>query len=109
MYPKTTTDGFEYSDESEEALGIETKTYENGNLVKRVKLTDGRIAIIRELNGKDVELSSRIHGNDKDKVLMAMCSVATRINENAIVIEDLELMKAKDYQKIRIACALLNF
>ena len=108
-FPKNSTDEFQYLDESEEALGLETKTHENGHQVKRVKLSNGSVAIIRELNGKDVEFTSRLHNNEKEKVIMSMTAVATKIDGQDIVIEDLEVMKAKDYNKLRMACALLNF
>lgn len=109
VFPKATTEGFEILNETDAALNIETKQYENGNTVKRIVLSDKRVAIVRELKGKDMDLTSRIHRGDDTKFLMAMAVIATKLNDENVTIEDLEEMKGKDYNKIRIAVSQLNF
>jgi hypothetical protein len=46
VYPRPTEDGYFYEDDTDEALNIETKTYENSRQVKRVVLSDKSIAIV---------------------------------------------------------------
>lgn len=110
VFPVDTTDGFQYLDESDETMTVETKTYENGNVVKRVTLSDGRKAIVRELKAWETEEeASKFHQNNKTMVEMAIATIATKINDQPVIFEDIREMKAKDWNKIKYASALVNF
>lgn len=108
-YPLQTTDGFFFADDTDEAMGIESKVYENANEVRRIKLSTGKYAIVRELKAWEVEESSRLHQNEKEKYIMAIATIATTIDEQKITYEDLKFMKAKDWTKIKSAVAAINF
>lgn len=84
-------------------------TYTNGHKVLLVTLSDGRIATIRELLAEDSEKAARIAGNSAEKASLALSTIATTINGQTVVIEDMAKMKMKDYNKIAEANAELNF
>lgn len=110
IFPKNTTDDFQYLDASDETMGVETKVYPNGNLVKRVTLKDGRKAIVRELAAWEIEEeASKYHNNDKNLVELAMATIATKIDDQKIAFEDLKFLKARDWNRIKYANALINF
>jgi hypothetical protein len=109
IYPKPTTDDYCFLDETDEAMGVETKKYENGNEVKRVTLSSGKIAQVRELKAWEMEESSRLHQNDKEKITMAVAALSTTIDDVKVVYEELRQMKGKDWLKIKYAVALINF
>jgi len=111
VFPKPTSDGFCYLNEEDELLGIESKTYENDKEVKRVILSKGRKAIIRELAAWEMEDTGKVVKNEKngDGTLMAIAAAATTIDDKKIVFEDVKFMKAKDWTKIKTAVARLNF
>jgi RNase P/RNase MRP subunit p29 len=109
VYPIETTDGYVYTSESDEAFGIETKVYENGNETKRITLSDKRIAIVRELKGFEIESADRLHEHKQHLYLPALASLSVTIDGKPILMEDFQQTKGKDYNKIRTAVALLNF
>jgi hypothetical protein len=96
-------------DESDEALGIETMHYENGSITKRCTLSDGRIAISHRLKGKDRELIRRITGGESSKVQDAVACLSTKIDDKAIVLEDLADMWFNDATKISTMASTINF
>ena len=93
-------------------MSILTKNYDNGNIVKKAPLKNGRTAIVRELTGADVLVAQEIAG-DKDKrgrrYQLAVAALATKVDGVQVVLEDLLAMKASDMTKISSASALLNF
>jgi len=91
-------DGFFYETEDEQEMGIETKIHKNDNKVKRAVLDGGKIAIVRELTGKDQE-----------KYTMSGIAVATTINESKQTYEFFEAMKMKSYNKLLAMFYALNF
>lgn len=98
-----------FENEGDEVLGIQTKTYPNGNKVKQITLSDGRIATVRTLFGRDnVEITRRLDGKE-EKYENALMSVAVKIDDKDLVIEDLDDIPFKDYNKIKIANSRLNF
>jgi hypothetical protein len=108
-YPKPTTDDFFFLDDTDEAMCVETKKYENGNEVKRITLSSGKVAVVRELKAWEIEESSRLHQNDKEKYIMAIAALATAIDNEKVIYEDLRQMKGKDWTKIKYAVASTNF
>lgn len=108
-YPKQTEDGYFFESAEHEAISLETKIHENSRPVHRVKLSDGRVAVIRKLKGKDVELTNRIHQGDDKLVIPSIIAVATTIDGENKVMEDFLEMDAPDYNKIRQANLRLNF
>lgn len=104
---------FENSDD--ELMQVETKVYENGNKVKRVKLSTGKYAQARELTGKDMRKVDQISGGKKDEYLPALMITSTVITDEAggitigITMEELDDMKGKDYNMIKTLATMLNF
>lgn len=109
VYPKPTSDGYFFENDTDEAMSIETTTHENGNQSKRIKLSDNRIAIVRELKGSEVEQTSRLHQGKEELAVMATATLATKINGEKVIMEELADMRGRDYNKIRTAVAQLNF
>lgn len=99
---------WKFADDADEAMGIETFTYENGNCIKRINLSFG-IAIVRELKGKEMEAVDRLTDGDTSKLNSAMISLSTKFNDKFITMEEVQELKARDYNKLKIACASLNF
>ena len=95
--------------ENDLALSIETKKYSNGNLVKRCFLSDGRVAICRELTGADCVESDKISQSKQELVYSAMMALSAKIDDKPVVLEDLLQMKAKDFNRIKIMTVTLNF
>jgi len=110
VYPLATADGFFYDDESNEQYGIESKDYENGNMIRRCTLSDGSIAIIRELTGSEMGINvNRLSVGNKDLVQFAILSIATKFGEAGKTMEEIMQMKGKDYLKIQVANSQINF
>ena len=102
-------DGFFYETEDEQEMGIETKIHKNDNKVKRAVLDGGKIAIVRELTGKDTKDIARFMGKDQEKYTMSGIAVATTINESKQTYEFFEAMKMKSYNKLLAMFYALNF
>lgn len=98
-----------YESTDDEAMGIMTMRYENGSIVKRTTLKDGRVAICRQLRGVDRHIVNRVSGGDPKKQADAVTALSTKIDDKDIVIEDLDLLLYSDVQKIAVMSAMLNF
>jgi len=108
-YPIDTTDGFYFQDEQDHSMGVETKKYENGNEVKRIVLSDGKVALVHEMKAWEMEESEKFHGNKPNQFTMAIATMCTKIDDKRVAFEDLKFMKSKDWLKIKYAVALINF
>lgn len=98
-----------YEDESDETMGIKTMTYPNGSKIKMAVLSDGRTAQCRKLKGKDQMAIQRITDGDKTKLQNALASIATKIDDKPIVVEDLDELWYPDYTKIIAMSSNINF
>jgi hypothetical protein len=114
-----TTEKFEkdwhFANPDDTIMGIETAIYKNGNQVKRFTLSDGRVAVIRELLGKDsMQIDKSVMGENnadlrEEKAMHAMFHFAVKVDDKQIPIEDFGTMKMRDYNKIKLAVQSLNF
>ena len=84
-------------------------TDDNGKTIKVVSLAGSRIGIVREGSGKDVENASQIAGKDKRKYMSALMAACIEIEGQPVVMEDLALTSMKDYMRLQVAFADLNF
>lgn len=100
---------FKFENDDEQVLGIETAVYKNGNKIKRLQLQGGRVAIVRELVGRDMKKADLLADGKQEDYTTAMMALATKIDSESIAFEDYDNMKAKDYTKIKAAVGLLNF
>lgn len=82
---------------------------EKGRPVKFVLLTDNRVAKIREGKGKDVEQATMISNGNQSKYLSAMMSATIEIDGKGLVMEDLADLVMKDYMRLQVAFAEINF
>lgn len=100
-----------FASKEDESLKVETAIYKNGNQVKRVPLSDGRIATLRELLGSDMMKVDTMlaAGRDQEKYFPIMMHFAAKIDGFTLPIEDFENMKGKDYNQIKIQVMSLNF
>ena len=109
-YPtKPDADGFFFENEEEEKKGISTKEYENGNVVKKTKLKKGRTAIVRELLGKDNKDIVKLMGDKTENYLNAAISIATKIDDKPVFMEDIDFMHMKDVNRLTEMYQSLNF
>lgn len=95
--------------ENDAVLSIETKKYPNGNLVKRCVLSTGKTAVCRELTGADCIEADKITQKEPELATAALMAVATRIDDKPIVVEDLLILKARDFTRIKAMTVALNF
>lgn len=127
QYPSIAdTDGWYYESEGQAALQIETRVdSETEDTEKRIKLSRGRIGIMRELTRKENNTAKTIAGlNGKnsnvqnpalqDKAMAAMIAVGTKFydkdgKELKYVMEDILEFKGKDSNRLDAACGSLNF
>jgi hypothetical protein len=58
--------------------------------VKRVKLKDGRVAVIRELKAWEMEETQRFHKNNQELMLMAVAAKSMKIDEKNVPFEDIK-------------------
>jgi len=110
VYPLATSDGFFFEDETNEALKIESKTYDNGKPVMRVTISDGTVCILRQLTAREMEINvKRLCGDNKEHVEFAMVSVATKFGEEVKTIEEIMDMPGKDFINLKVANSQINF
>lgn len=100
---------FHFANDDEKVMGIETAVYENGNTIKRIKLSNGKTAIARELTGLEMKRLEGVSGGKRDDIWPSMMHLAVKVDGQPLPIEDFDLMKAKDWSKIKFAVSDLNF
>lgn len=84
-------------------------TYDNGNKVVFLLLTNGQVARIREGLGSDVEAATMESDGDKASYLTAMMASTVSIDGRGVNMFELKARKMKDYMAIQTAFAELNF
>lgn len=97
---------------SKEDFGTETTIKdidENGRPISYVLLSSGSVAKVREGKGKDVEQATMISNGNQSKYLSAMMSSAIEIDGKGVVMEDLADLSMKDYMRLQVAFAEINF
>lgn len=107
-------EGWFYESETNFTLGIETREDEQENAYRRVRLTKGRTAVLRELTSTESKKGAQIAGNSPEKLVdayVALCATITDRDGKPVkfVMEDLDGWKAKDTNKLQVACNQLNF
>jgi hypothetical protein len=106
---------FYFENERDEQMGIETAIYANGNSVKRYSLSDGRVAVVRELLGSDmanIEKSLMGENNDakrEEKLKDAVYHYSVKLDGQSLPMEDFSKLKMKDYLRIKVMAESLNF
>ena len=109
-YPTTPdAEGFYYENEGEELLEIATKMYDNDCYVKRVVLKKGKVAMVREITGKELLEAKQPAGKSIELVEPAIAAYSTKIDDVQLLMPQLLDMKAKDYSRIIHASNQLNF
>lgn len=86
----------------------ENSIMENQN-EKELTLSDGRVCKVKALTGRAMRDAQRTADSDTSKVMFALTAIATTIDGNPIVMEDLEDMPLKDALKIQEAFSSINF
>ncbi len=98
-----------FADDNEKVLGVETAIYANGNEVKRLTLSSGKTAIIRELSGQDMIQVTKLTGSNPDNYTPALMHYAVKIDGHQLPMEDFPKLKGKDFNKLNIQVLSLNF
>lgn len=100
---------WQFENDDDKELGIETIRYHNGGLSKRSKLSDGSTVLVRRLKGFDIDEVQRQLGTDKSigyqTLMIARCAT---IEDKKITPEEVRQLWADDYQKL-ITMASINF
>lgn len=102
-------DGYFFYEETDKELGIRTKVFENGNTTKTVSLSDGKMAVIRELTGRDMKAISRYQGQDQERYMLSAIAVATTIDGKPETFEYFEGMKLKSLNRLMAMFQSINF
>lgn len=84
-------------------------TYDNGNKVVWVLLSNGKVARIREGKGNDVEQATMESEGNKAGYLTALTASCVTIEGRNVNMFELKEEKMKDYLKIQSEFATLNF
>ena len=110
-YPtQPSPEGFFYENENEASQEILTRVYDNGSIVKQVKLPKcGKLAVIRSLKAKATTEIRRFMGGDADKYEVAVVTTAATLDGNKMTIEEIEELPLKDFQLLLSMCGELNF
>lgn len=104
------TDGKEWKFENDDdkQFGIQTWEGPKGEKQKRAKLSDGRIAIVKMLKGKDVKDVQRQTGGNTDKFQSAVLAMSLTVDDQKMVIEEIEELWFGDFTKL-MTMATINF
>ena len=106
---------YHYASEDDELMNIETAIYPNGNVSKRITLSTGQKAVVRELSGGDMmEIDDLLAGENnaverQKKYLKWIYHLAVKIDGKQIPMEDFGTLKGKDFNRIKITAQTLNF
>ena len=76
---------------------------------KTFELSDGRICVIREGDGKDAEEATAASAGNRKAYMSALMAQCITIDGKAIVMEDLPRLKLRDYLLIQGEFSDLNF
>lgn len=101
-------EGYYYQDKSDELMGIETRD-EEGGISKRVTLSNGKKATVRELLAEDDIEIGRIIGKNEALRLPALLSKACLFDGKPMIAEDIQKIKLRDYTKLKMANSGVNF
>jgi hypothetical protein len=108
MSDETNTPEWKIENDDDKTFGIETKRYPNGQIMKRCKLSDGRIAEAKRLKGSDAKEVSRLTGGEAEGYQDAIIAKCLTIDGKAIVPEDVQDMWMDDRTKVTMLAAI-NF
>ncbi len=109
IYPKATSDGFCFLDETDEALGIESNTNERREQIKRLKISDGRTVVVKELKAWEAEQTRRLHKDKEDNVILAFATMASLFDNTKVTYEEMRQFGNRDWTRIKTAVTQLNF
>lgn len=84
-------------------------TYENGNKVVFLLLSNGSVACIREGSGEDVETATMESNGDRASYLTALTASCVKVDGKYVNMYELKKNKMKDYLAIQTEFAGLNF
>jgi hypothetical protein len=71
-------------------------TLENGTVVKKTLLSDGRILEVYPLKWKDQVQIQRLSGDDSEKMVFAMAAAACKIDGKSLPLEDFQELDYMD-------------
>lgn len=97
-----------FENETDKELGIETCHYENGQVCKRARLSDGRWAESRKLKGSDAKEINRIVAGVSERYQLAIAAKCLKLDDKPVTVEDIEDMWMDDYNTVMVLAAV-NF
>lgn len=97
-----------FENEKDDLFKVETKRYDNGQVMKRCTLSDGRVAISRKLKGSDLKEVRRLTGGDSEKYQNAIVAKCVTLDDKPITIEEIDDLWMDDATKI-VMMASINF
>lgn len=109
LYPKATSDGFCFLDETDEALAIESNKNARGEQIKRLTINDGRMVVVRELKAWEAEQTRRLHKDKEDNVILAFATMSCLFDDKKITYEEMREFGNRDWTRIKTAVTQLNF
>jgi len=85
----------------------ESVTHDDGS--KTIYLMGGKVAHIKPFKGKHVMQAQRLIDGDSEKMVFALISMLTTIDDQPIVMEDMEEMPGADVFKLMAEFGTSNF
>lgn len=86
-----------------------TNTDEKGRTTVYVLLSDSSIATVREGKGADVEKATMESQGTQSKYLSSMMAATVKVNGKPVNMYDIADLPMKDYMRIQVAFAEINF
>lgn len=104
------TKDFHFASEEDEVMGIETACYINGNQVKRIKLPDERMAVIRELNALELSnIDNMITPKTQGDYIFYQLHFSVKIDGNQLPMEEWKKVSGKVFNRVKVPMYQLNF
>ena len=98
-------EGFYYETPEDKEIGVQTKTYENGSIIKKVLLPISKsTAVARILKAKELKGVRALLGKtfDDDKLQNSIITLSTTIDNEKQTFEFYEDMYLPDYNRILV-------
>lgn len=78
-------------------------------MAKEIQLSDGRTAVVADFFGYHVEEAQAVANGDQKKMISALIAQCVTIDGNPVTMEELRLMRGKDYLSIMAEFSSENF
>ena len=82
---------------------------EDGSRTLSLTLKNGKVVVVRELLAEEIKQATRLTDGDEYKSVFAIISLSATFDGQSMLMEDLQKMKMKEFNRIADVNAELNF